>query len=92
MPMSLERLLIPLLTVPGKKKIKSQLSSTAGTNATFPGVLSMPDESHFQDAEVKKVLAYYKSSPPFPSSFSTGDNVLVLHPLGAVSGCNLLSL
>lgn len=32
-------LLLPLLTVPGKKKMKSQLSSTAGTRATFPGVL-----------------------------------------------------
>lgn len=60
------------------------------------------DQSHFprsaldarwksQDAEGKKVLAYYKSSPPFPISFLTGDSVLVLHPLGAVSGCNLLS-
>lgn len=60
------------------------------------------DQSHFprsaldtrwksQDAEGKKVLAYYKSSPPFPIPFLTGDNVLVFHPLGAVSGCNLLS-
>lgn len=51
----------------------------------------MPDESLFQDAEGKKVLAHYKSSPPFPSSFSAGDNVLVLQPLGAVSGSDLLS-
>lgn len=39
MPVSLEKLLLPVLTVPGKKKIKFQLSSTAGTRATFSGLL-----------------------------------------------------